>query len=198
MSQYIIRNGELYHHGVKGMKWGVRRYQNDDGSLTERGKKRYLKEDAERRELERKTKVSEFNRASKGKLAEDLIKEEALALENEKKWNSLKPKEKSGIEKTKDLIDSTADMARSVKSLMNMIPKKKTQNSMDLSNMSDKEMREAINRAMLEKQYSDMFAPQSKSKGREYVRTALEIGGSVLAVGSTALSIALAVKGLKG
>ena len=31
---------ELYHHGVKGMKWGVRRYQNADGSLTEAGKKR--------------------------------------------------------------------------------------------------------------------------------------------------------------
>lgn len=31
---------ELYHLGVKGMKWGVRRYQNEDGSLTERGKKR--------------------------------------------------------------------------------------------------------------------------------------------------------------
>ena len=32
---------ELYHHGVKGMKWGVRRYQNKDGSLTDSGKKRY-------------------------------------------------------------------------------------------------------------------------------------------------------------
>jgi hypothetical protein len=31
---------ELYHHGVKGMKWGVRRYQNADGSLTPAGKKR--------------------------------------------------------------------------------------------------------------------------------------------------------------
>lgn len=30
----------LYHHGVKGMKWGVRRYQNADGSLTDAGKKR--------------------------------------------------------------------------------------------------------------------------------------------------------------
>ena len=34
-------NNELYHHGVKGMKWGVRRYQNADGSLTSAGKKRY-------------------------------------------------------------------------------------------------------------------------------------------------------------
>ena len=31
---------ELYHHGIKGMHWGIRRYQNQDGSLTEAGKKR--------------------------------------------------------------------------------------------------------------------------------------------------------------
>ena len=34
---------ELSHYGVKGMKWGVRRYQNSDGSLTSKGKKRYSK-----------------------------------------------------------------------------------------------------------------------------------------------------------
>ena len=34
---------ELYHHGVKGQRWGVRRYQNKDGSLTYAGKKRALK-----------------------------------------------------------------------------------------------------------------------------------------------------------
>jgi len=32
---------ELYHHGIKGQKWGVRRYQNEDGTLTSAGKKRY-------------------------------------------------------------------------------------------------------------------------------------------------------------
>lgn len=37
---------ELYHHGVKGMKWGVRRYQNEDGSLTAAGKKRQAKQEA--------------------------------------------------------------------------------------------------------------------------------------------------------
>ena len=31
----------LVHHGIKGMKWGVRRFRNKDGSLTSAGKKRY-------------------------------------------------------------------------------------------------------------------------------------------------------------
>lgn len=34
---------ELYHHGIKGQKWGVRRYQNEDGTLTSAGKQRYGK-----------------------------------------------------------------------------------------------------------------------------------------------------------
>ena len=35
---------QLYHYGVKGMKWGVRRYRNEDGSLTATGKKRIGKQ----------------------------------------------------------------------------------------------------------------------------------------------------------
>lgn len=37
----VVYSSELYHHGIKGQKWGIRRYQNPDGTLTEEGKKRY-------------------------------------------------------------------------------------------------------------------------------------------------------------
>ena len=39
MNDYL-KTKELYHHGIKGQKWGVRRYQNEDGSLTEEGLKK--------------------------------------------------------------------------------------------------------------------------------------------------------------
>lgn len=41
MAYIYKKNDELYHHGKKGQKWGIRRYQNEDGSLTAAGRKHY-------------------------------------------------------------------------------------------------------------------------------------------------------------
>lgn len=44
MESSQIYSNELYHYGILGMKWGIRRYQNKDGSLTPAGKQRYAEE----------------------------------------------------------------------------------------------------------------------------------------------------------
>ena len=67
MSKIIVvkRNMEqevLIHHGIKGQRWGVRRYQNEDGSLTEAGKKRYATEEAK---AEYDSAKSEYNKKAR-------------------------------------------------------------------------------------------------------------------------------------
>ena len=63
---------ELYHWGVKGQKWGVRRYQNKDGSLTPAGKKRYdnWSDDAKTATSLKKKNVNEMSNAELKKLNE--------------------------------------------------------------------------------------------------------------------------------
>ena len=52
---------KLYHAGVKGMKWGVRRYQNKDGSLTPVGKKRYSDQHEDYRKAHDSKPVSQMS-----------------------------------------------------------------------------------------------------------------------------------------
>lgn len=162
---------ELYHHGIKGMKWGVRRYQNKDGTLTEKGQKRY---ERDQRENAGKKKGNKVGAADPNR------------------WV------KEDLTRSKTLSNESQNMSRNLKTMVDKSIKNNPKQKMDLSNMTDKEMRDQINRAFLEKQYNDMFAPQKSTKGREYASKVLEVGGDVLAVTSSALAIALAIKELRG
>lgn len=69
---------ELMHWGIKGMKWGVRRYQNKDGSLTPAGRKRYDQEMAKLKEEEKIAKNKLRTQAKLNKLEEKRKEVEAL------------------------------------------------------------------------------------------------------------------------
>lgn len=70
-----MNNDYLAHHGIKGQKWGIRRFQNSDGSLTPAGRKRYQEIYDEYKEASRNLEEKEirYNRAN------DSIKEHELS-----------------------------------------------------------------------------------------------------------------------
>lgn len=181
MEQYNV----ITHSGIKGMKWGVRRYQNEDGSLTEAGKKRYARDAREK----------EFNKydESTGKYYKSSKKNGRTELEADANRYV-----KEDLTRTKRLTDETASLARNLKNANDQSIRNKPKTRMDLSNMSDQELRNQINRELLERQYNDVFNPVSVSKGREYAGKILDTAGVVLPIASSALSIALSIKELRG
>ena len=67
---------ELYHHGIRGQKWGVRRFQNPDGSLTSTGRKRYASEQSRIASKASKKEALELYKA--GKYAKAARRQEAI------------------------------------------------------------------------------------------------------------------------
>lgn len=163
----------LAHFGIPGMKWGIRRYENKDGTLTEAGKKRYSKE------LQRNLQKKKENRADP-----DSLKDPDKWVEEDRKG-------------AKNVVDNAKNLTNSLKDLERTTNKPKEKERLDLSGISDKDLRDKINRELLERQYNQVFNSPETSKGREKVREFLEISGSVLGITSAALGIALAIQQLK-
>ena len=145
MSNYVVHNGELYHWGIKGMKWGVRRYQNADGTLTDAGKKRYDRDFAENQARKKDNRIN-------------------IDPDNPdvRRWV------KEDNTRSKNLVDKVNSAVSDSGKFIDKIPTKKQ--TIDLSKMSNQEMRAKIDREKIEREYLSYFAPEKKSKGKEIVK----------------------------
>lgn len=137
----FISENELYHWGIKGMKWGVRRYQNSDGSLTAAGRKRYTNADG-----------------TLNKKGEKYYAKESARLDTErKKLNNQK--------RTAAQLAKLDNKRKANEKLKDQINPKKTEEAKkkSIKDMSDNELNAAINRARLEDTYKQL-RPEPKSK----------------------------------
>ena len=150
---------DLRHHGIKGQKWGVRRFQNSDGSLTSAGRKRYGD--------------------GKGSSVEDY-------------QNAIKKTKAAG-----ESVENIRKFNNDIKRIKDPAMEKRIRKSTET--MTDKELQQRVNRLNMEDNYTRMMMNREQLKqGEDYVNRVLDVSAVALRGATTALTIALLVKQLKG
>ena len=210
----LIGSEELYHHGIKGQKWGQRRYQNEDGSLTPAGKKRYSdaswdgpeptlrelgkmqKEDPEKyAKYQAYSKAKGYEKANKehqkdvNKFVKDAGKENKKGMDVNKVSNDLNT--------VKNMYDKAAP--KIIEKEKAKIKKEQTDKiKMDLANMSDDELRQIVNRMNMEERYMQVMNSRYQQIGKSKTEKLLDGLGTALSIGTSAVSLAIAIKKLQG
>lgn len=158
------KDSDLYHHGILGMRWGVRRYQNEDGSLTPLGKRR--------------------------------IKSDGSGGDTYDKVHTAVSKDYTRVQNVQNSASSAARSLSSIANRSATSKRNKAKSRMDLSSMTDEELRTTINRLNLERQYKDITT-ETIGAGKRNLSDMLQTVGDVLAVGASTAAIMVAIHQLK-
>lgn len=215
-SEYVITsNGtfvsvdELYHHGIKGMKWGIRRYQNADGTLTAAGKKRRqenevssMSTDELRRKVNRLNNEQRYIGLTKSsspvsKVSDGIDQASKVGGDVNKIYKSTKGDKDPYGKLAGQGIDAVSRTSRLAKKVDNIVRTKKDAKAAlkKLEGMSDKDLAATVERLDLERQYSRLRDSDVR-RGKVRVGEVLDIAGDVVGIAASAVTIAVGIKKL--
>lgn len=212
-SASFISDDELYHYGIKGQKWGVRRYQNKDGSLTPAGKKRRSSSDEVRNmstdELRQKVRrlnneqryidLTKSSSSSISKTADGIERASRIGGDANKIYKSMNGDNNPYSKVANQGIDAMSRTARLTKKIdSNVRSKNDTAKALKkLETMSDADLAKEVDRLDLEQQYSRLSNSNIR-RGKTSVNEVLDIAGDIVGIGASAVAIAVGIKKLIG
>ncbi len=196
------RTNTINHSGIKNMRWGVRRFQNKDGTLTEEGKRRYYAKRAavekEHNEQESIRKVSYKLRGNDSdykyrKIDLDDETQRRLLEDTKKEYKDTKNKQ---LNSTQNLLNDSSKLVNDSSKLLPTGNGKVVRPS--YKNLSDEELTARINRLNLEQRYSSLKGDSKYVRsGSEIAREILQTLGAVLAIGASGVAIAKGVSDIR-
>lgn len=143
----FIRESDLTHHGIKGQKWGIRRFQNEDGSLTAAGEKRYYgKANAIQRDIDSFKGLEKgiYSKSGKMLLSSSDVKKSVSALEAQRDKARAKGDAKRTIDAAKakkknirkEYQKAQRERNKELDAINEKYDKKRTENAFGLDNGS--------------------------------------------------------------